>query len=153
MKRVVEIALAQKLNKGLIFGNRTGSTVNDILPDDKENEAFKEIDWNITGVDWEAEIQEPAEHVPKLNNNKYVLLAGEEDNEDNDTKITRVENDGKITGVCHDEKITGVDIDHESTESEIIGATEKLDEMALVEEAIAEVEQDITEGADLIAAT
>ena len=38
MKRVAAMALAKKQNKGLIFENRTGATVNDILPDDKANE-------------------------------------------------------------------------------------------------------------------
>ena len=40
MKCVAEMALAEKQNKGLIFENRTGATINDILPDDKTNEAF-----------------------------------------------------------------------------------------------------------------
>ena len=34
MKRVSEIALAKKQNKDLISANRTGATVNDLLPDD-----------------------------------------------------------------------------------------------------------------------
>ena len=34
MKQVAAMALAEKHNEGLIFENRTGSTVNDILPDD-----------------------------------------------------------------------------------------------------------------------
>ena len=38
IKRVTEMSLAKKQNKGLIFENRTGATVNDILPDDKANE-------------------------------------------------------------------------------------------------------------------
>ena len=77
MKRVAEIALAEKQNKGLIFENCTGATVNDILPDDKANEAFDKIDENITGVDWEAETetQEPAAHMLQLNNNQYAALA------------------------------------------------------------------------------
>ena len=37
MKKVAETALSEKQNEGLIFENRTGATVNDILPDDKEN--------------------------------------------------------------------------------------------------------------------
>ena len=53
MKRVTEMALAKKQNEELIFENLTGATVNDILPDDKANEAFNKIDGNITGVDWE----------------------------------------------------------------------------------------------------
>ena len=55
MKRVAAMVLAEKQNESLIFENRTGATVNDILPDDKVNEAFDEIDRNITGVEWEAE--------------------------------------------------------------------------------------------------
>ena len=51
MKRVVAMALAKKQNKGLIFENRTGATVNDILPDDEANKAFETIDGNITGVE------------------------------------------------------------------------------------------------------
>ena len=54
MKRVMEMTLAKKQNKGHIFENRTGATVNYILPDDEENEALNEIDGNIAGVDWEA---------------------------------------------------------------------------------------------------
>ena len=54
IKRVVAMALAEKQNKGLVFENRTGATVNDILPDDKANEEFNVIDGNITGVEWEA---------------------------------------------------------------------------------------------------
>ena len=66
MKRVAAMALAKKQNKGLIFENRTGATVNDILPDDKENEVFNEIDGNITGVECEEEAksQEPSTHTP-----------------------------------------------------------------------------------------
>ena len=55
MKRVAAMALAEKQNEGFIFENRTGATVNDILPDDEANEAFEKIDGNITVVDWEAE--------------------------------------------------------------------------------------------------
>ena len=99
MKRVVEIALAQKLNKGLIFGNRTGSTVNDILPDDKENEVFDKIDGNITGVEWEAEAEtrEPATYITQTFNNQYAALADKEENEDNNNESTGVKNDGEIT--------------------------------------------------------
>ena len=41
------------------------------------NEAFDEIDGNITGVDWEVEteIKEPATHTPQINNNQYAALA------------------------------------------------------------------------------
>ena len=96
MKRVAEIALAKKQNKGLIFENRTGATVNERLPDDEANKAFDEIDGNITGVEWEAEteIQEPATHILHTNNNQYAALAGKEDNEDNDNESTGVDNDG-----------------------------------------------------------
>ena len=54
MKRVAEMALAEKQNEGLIFENRTGATVNNILTDDKANEAFDKIYGNITGVEREA---------------------------------------------------------------------------------------------------
>ena len=54
MKRVAAMDLSEKQNEGLIFENRTGATLNDILPDDKANEAFDKIDGNITGVEWEA---------------------------------------------------------------------------------------------------
>ena len=66
MKRGAAMALSEKYNEGLIFENRTGATVNYILPDDKVNEAFYKINGNITGVKWEAdtEIQEPATHIP-----------------------------------------------------------------------------------------
>ena len=81
------MALAKKQNEGLIFENRTGATVNGTLPDDKANKAFEELDGNITRLDWEAktEIKEPATHMPQLNNNQYAALAGEEDDENNDT--------------------------------------------------------------------
>ena len=94
MKRVTEMALAKKQNEELIFENRTGATVNDILPDDKTNKVFDEIDGNITGVNWREIIQEP-----HPNKNQYEELAGKEDDEYNDTKSTGEENDGKITGV------------------------------------------------------
>ena len=155
MKRVAEMALAEKQNEGLIFENRTGVTINDILPDDKANKAFDKLDGNITGVEWEAEteIQESAAHMPQPNNNKYAELAGEEDNEDNDTESTGVDNDEEITGVRHDGKTTGVDSNNEITESGITGATDKADGLALIEEAIAEAELDIAEGTDLLAGT
>ena len=44
MKTVAEMSLAKKQNEGLIFENRTGATVNNILPDDEANEAFDKID-------------------------------------------------------------------------------------------------------------
>ena len=81
MNRVAAMALAKKQNKGLIFENRTGTTVNDLLPDDEANELFIKIDRNITGVDWGAEIQDLAAHMPQLNNNRYEALAGKEDDE------------------------------------------------------------------------
>ena len=94
IKRVAAMALAKKQNEGLIFENSTGATVNDILPDDEANKAFNKIDRKITGVDLEVEIQDPAAHMPQLNNNQYVALAGKEDEEDNDTKSTGVQKDG-----------------------------------------------------------
>ena len=91
--------------------------------------------------------------MPQLNNNQYAALAGEEDDEGNDNKSKGVENDGKITGVRHDDEITGVDSDNESTESGSAGSTDKSDELSLIEEVIAEAEQDIAEGTDLLAGT
>ena len=101
MKHVAEMNLAKKQNKGLIFENRTGATVNDILPDDETNEAFDKIDGNITGVEcWaKAEIQDPATHTPQKNNNKYAALADKEENEDNGNESIGVDNDGEITRV------------------------------------------------------
>ena len=55
MKHVTAMAIAKKQNEGLIFKNRTGATVNNILSDDKANKVFDKLDRNITGVDWEAE--------------------------------------------------------------------------------------------------
>ena len=75
----------------------------------------------------------------------------------NDTKSTGVDKDGKITGVWHNKKIIGVDSNNESTgiksESGSTGATDKADEMAIIEEAIAESERDIAEGTELLAGT
>ena len=158
MKRVAAMALAEKQNEGLILENRTGAIVNDILPDDEANEAneaFDKLDKNITGVVWEAEteIQEPATHMPQINNNPYAELVGEEDNEGNDNKITGVDNDGEITGVRHDDEITGVDNDNESAESGNTGSTDEADELAIIEEAIAEEERDIVEATNLLAGT
>ena len=68
-----------------------------------------------------------------------------------------MENDSKTTGMRHDNKSTGVDSDNESigvkSESISRGSTDKADEMALIEEAIAEAERDIAEGTDLLAGT
>ena len=91
--------------------------------------------------------------MPQLNNNQYAALEGEEDDEDNDTESTGVENDGKIKGVQHGEKTTGVDSDNEITESGSTGATDKADELTIIEEAIEEAEWDIAEGTDLLAGT
>ena len=90
------MALAEKQNEGLIFENRAGATVNDILLYDKANEAFDELDSNITGVDCEeeTEIQDPVAHMSQLKNNQYVALAGKEEDKDIDTESTGVENDG-----------------------------------------------------------
>ena len=89
----------------------------------------------------------------QLNNNQYADIAGEEDDEENDTKNTEVENNGKTKGVRHDEKITGVDSENESTELGSTGATKKEYETALIEEVISESDQDISEGTDLITGT
>ena len=91
--------------------------------------------------------------MPQLNNNQYVALSGEENDAQNDTKSAGVENDGKIIEVRHDDKTTGVNSDNESMESGITGATENADKMALIEESIAEAEQDIAEETDLLAGT
>ena len=68
-----------------------------------------------------------------------------------------MENDGENTGVRHDDESIGVDRDNESmgikSESRSTGATDKAEEMALIEEAIAEVERDITEGTEILAGT
>ena len=92
-------------------------------------------------------------YVPQINNNQYAALAGEGDNEYNDTKSTGVENNGKITVVRHDDKTTGVGSDNKSTELGITVATDEAYELALVEEAISETEQDIAEGPDLLVGT
>ena len=52
MKQVAAMDLTEKQNEGLIFENHTGAMVNNILIDDKTNEAFNKIDGDITGVDW-----------------------------------------------------------------------------------------------------
>ena len=85
---------SRKQNEGLIFENRTGATVNDILPDDEANEAFNKIEGNITGVEWEAEAetQEPATHTLQTYNNQYAALADEEENRDNNNESTGVDN-------------------------------------------------------------
>ena len=82
------MALAKKHNKGLTSEKRAGATVSNILPDDEANEAFKKIDGNIAGVDWEAEtpeqeIQGPEIHRPHINKNQYAALAGDEDDDEN----------------------------------------------------------------------
>ena len=61
-----------------------------------------------------------------------------------------MDNDGEITGVQHDNEITGVDSNKESAESGSTGATDEADELALIEEAIAEAEQDLAEGTDIL---
>ena len=123
----------------------------------KQTKRSTKIGRNIAGVDWEAETKDPAAHMPKLNNNQYAALVGNEDDEENDTKRTGVENNSEITGGRHVGKITGVDSDNESTgiksESGSMGATNKLDEMAFIEEAIAESERDIAEGNDILSGT
>ena len=89
----------------------------------------------------------------ELNNNQYDALAGEEDNEDNDTESIGVDNGSKITGVRHDDKITGVDSNNENTESGSTGEADEADEMELIEDSIAEADQDIAEGTDILAGT
>ena len=128
--------------------------MNGTLIEDKANEVFNKIKGNIAGVEWEVEIQEPAVNMPKLNNNQYAALAGDEDDnkswDDQEKKreIIGVQHDDKITGVDSDNRITGVNSEPGST-----GATNKMDEMALIEEAIAETERDIAEGTNIIAGT
>ena len=46
-----------------------------------------------------------------------------------------------------------MDSDNESAELGSTGATDEVDEMALIEEAISEAERDIAEGTDLLAGT
>ena len=53
----------------------------------------------------------------------------------------------------HDNEFTGVDSDNESAESGSTGSTDEADKLALIEEAIAEVERDIAEATDLLAGT
>ena len=48
------MALSEKQNKELIFENRTGAAVNDIMSNDKANKALNEINGNIERVDWKA---------------------------------------------------------------------------------------------------
>ena len=64
-----------------------------------------------------------------------------------------MENDGKITGVRYNDKTIGVDSNNESAESESTGSTDKADELAFIEEAISEAEQDIAEVTDVLAGT
>ena len=64
-----------------------------------------------------------------------------------------MDNNGEITGVRHDEKITGVYSDNKSAELGSTGSTDEADELALIEEAIAEAEQDIAEATDLLEGT
>ena len=106
-------------------------------------------------MEWEAEteIQEPATHITQINNNQYAELTGKEDNEGNNNKSTGVDNDGEITQVRHDEEITGVDSYNKSAELGTTGATDKADELELIEEAIEEAERDIMEATDLLAGT
>ena len=91
--------------------------------------------------------------MPQLNNNQYAALAGKGDDKENETESTGVINSGEITGVHHNNKVTGEDSDNKSTESGSTGETDKADEMALIKEAIAEAEQDIAEGTDLLSGT
>ena len=64
-----------------------------------------------------------------------------------------MDNDGEIIGLLHEDEIIGVDSDNKSAESGSIGATDKSDELALIEEAIIEAERDIAEATDLLAGT
>ena len=89
----------------------------------------------------------------QLNNNQYVALADKEDNEGKDNESTGVQNDGEITGVRHNDKIIGVNSDNETPELVSMEANYKADELALIQEAITESEQDITEGTDILAGT
>ena len=123
------------------------------MPDEEADEAFNGIDRNITGVEWEAEIQELEANITQLNNSQYAEIADKEDDAENDTESTGVENDRKITGVCHNDEITGVDSDNKSTESGSTVAPDEADEMALIEEVIAEAEQNILGGTYLLAGT
>ena len=70
--------------------------------------------------------------MPQLNNNQYAALAGDEDDEENDTKNTGVDNEEKTTRVHHDNRVIRVDSNNESTgvksESLSMGETDKMDE-------------------------
>ena len=48
---VAAMDLSVKRNKGIIFEDRTGVTVNTIMQDEKSNELYYKIDRNIIGVD------------------------------------------------------------------------------------------------------
>ena len=121
----------------------------------KRTKHSTKIEGNITGVEWEAEAEtrEPATHTTQTFNNQYGALVDEEENEDNDNKSTGVDNDGEIKGVRHHNEIVGVDSNNESTKSGITGKNDKADELALIEEAIAEAERDIAEATDILAGT
>ena len=59
-----------------------------------------------------------------------------------------MEKNNKRTGLDSNDERTGV-----KPESGIMGANDEVDEMALIEEAIAEAERDITEGKELLSVT
>ena len=74
IKRVAAMAVAEKQTEEIIFDNTFGLTVNDILTYGDANEAFRKIDINVVGVEWEAkpletELQEAAVNVPHIHNN------------------------------------------------------------------------------------
>ena len=81
----------------------------------------------------------------QLNNYQYASLVGDEDNEKG-KKITGFRQGKKIIGGYSDNKRTGG-----KTESRSTGATDKADEMTLIEEDIRKAERDIAEGTDLLA--
>ena len=68
------MSLAEKQTEGLIFDNCVGLAVDNILLDDDTNEAFRKINGNIAGVEWEADPPEAKLHMPKIFNNQYAPL-------------------------------------------------------------------------------
>ena len=74
------MALAKKQSEELIFDNRLGIAVDDILSDDGANKAFRKIEGNVAGLEWEAEILESEVHILRIHNNQYAALAEDDDN-------------------------------------------------------------------------
>ena len=123
IKQVEAMALSEKLSEGLVFDHPAGIAVDNIIPNDDANKAFREIEGNISGMVWETEPIEvkPTEmETPEANthNNQYMPIADQystpaaknnqyaplaENNENDEDK-------DEITGAG--EESTGVDIDN-----------------------------------------